>query len=109
VVCTEDSSKENCFEIVTKERVWRLAANSQKEMKDWLEALRPSGTHFQENDEIFQLEQSIHKYQYAAAIALEEKWRKSKQQPQQPQQPQSPLPSPKRDTTEVSSQFKIGF
>jgi hypothetical protein len=31
-LCGEDASKENCFEIVTKERIWRLAANSQKEL-----------------------------------------------------------------------------
>eukprot|EP01125_Pyxidicula_operculata_P020930 TRINITY_DN7878_c0_g1_i2.p1 TRINITY_DN7878_c0_g1~~TRINITY_DN7878_c0_g1_i2.p1 ORF type:complete len:146 (-),score=1.89 TRINITY_DN7878_c0_g1_i2:52-489(-) len=48
-----------CFEIITKERVWLLAARTHQDMNDWIQSLQPQTTLNSENDLIKQAEISI--------------------------------------------------
>jgi len=43
----------------------------QKEMVEWIDALKPSTLLHQDNDIIVHLEERIHKYQYANSMAIE--------------------------------------
>lgn len=56
---TEDVGKEHCFEIVTKERVFRLVAGSQQDMVAWIQALSPYTILHTENELIDQAEERI--------------------------------------------------
>lgn len=44
--------KEFCFEVVTKDRVFKLAAGTQQEMVDWMTSLQPC-TQLQAEDDLF--------------------------------------------------------
>lgn len=52
---------------------WRIAnsPNKQKEMVEWIDALKPSTLLHQDNDIIVHLEERIHKYQYSNSMAME--------------------------------------
>jgi len=57
--CTEDVGREFCFEIITKERVYKLVASSHQEMNDWIQSLLPFTLLHTENDYIKQVEDQI--------------------------------------------------
>jgi len=57
--CTEDVGREFCFEIITKDRVYKLVALSHQEMNDWIQSLLPFTLLQAENDYIKQAETQI--------------------------------------------------
>jgi len=57
--CTEDVGREFCFEIITKDRVFKLVALSHQEMNDWIQSLLPYTLLHTENDCIKQAEDQI--------------------------------------------------
>jgi len=57
--CTEDVGKDFCFEIITKDRVYKLVALSHQEMNDWIQSLLPFTLLHSENDWIKQAEHQI--------------------------------------------------
>lgn len=57
--CVEDVGKEFCFEIVTKDRVFKLSAGSHQEMVDWMASLQPCTLLQEENDLFKEAERTI--------------------------------------------------
>jgi hypothetical protein len=39
--CAEDEGKDFCFEVITKDRVYRLVAQSHVDMLEWISSLLP--------------------------------------------------------------------
>src|SRR5690349_1217182 len=58
---TENTGRENCFEIVTKQRVYQLSAKSQDEMLEWMKTLNVHTQLHIENEYIHQAEEMIAK------------------------------------------------
>eukprot|EP01127_Copromyxa_protea_P006658 TRINITY_DN16663_c0_g1_i1.p1 TRINITY_DN16663_c0_g1~~TRINITY_DN16663_c0_g1_i1.p1 ORF type:complete len:151 (+),score=16.78 TRINITY_DN16663_c0_g1_i1:36-455(+) len=57
--CVEDVGKDFCFEVVTKDRVYKLSAGSHQEMVDWMVALQPCTQLHAENDLFKEAERNI--------------------------------------------------
>ncbi|PRP85781.1 hypothetical protein PROFUN_05973 [Planoprotostelium fungivorum] len=49
-VCSEKTGKDNCFEIVTRQRVYQLAAKTATDMQEWMKLLSAHTVLHTEND-----------------------------------------------------------
>lgn len=58
---TENTGRDFCFEIVTKQRVYQLVAKSQDEMLEWMKVLSSHTQQHTENDYLYQAEEMISK------------------------------------------------
>ena len=63
-MCTEETGKKHCFEMITKHRVFQLAAKNHQEMVDWMKMLSAQGILYNENECIKQAEEMIAKASY---------------------------------------------
>uniref|UniRef100_A0A6B2LQV5 PH domain-containing protein n=1 Tax=Arcella intermedia TaxID=1963864 RepID=A0A6B2LQV5_9EUKA len=56
---TDDVQREFCFELITKDRIYKLVASSHEEMTGWIQALQPQTQLHSENDVIRKAEEQI--------------------------------------------------
>lgn len=66
--------RESVFDIVTKERVFKLAAPTRHDLNEWIRALEPSTTLQRENSEILEAENIIKQATRARALDAEVKY-----------------------------------
>jgi len=72
--CYDDVDRESVFDIVTKERVFKLAAPSRHDLNEWIKALEPSTTMQLENKVILDAESDIKQVTRGRAVDAESKY-----------------------------------
>ena len=70
-LCADDGARDHVFEVVTKERVYKFAAETLQELVDWVKALVPSTNLHKENDLIVHAEELILKATRERSLQLE--------------------------------------
>jgi len=82
-IAADNMGKENCFELVTKHRVYQLVAKSPNDMEDWIRILSLYTILHSENELINQAEEMICKISYEMATFEDEQFQENFNQQQQ--------------------------